>query len=80
MLQGFHDWMQDSVEDERQLFTTYGNKLNEILTSRAAEKEAAEKAKNEQFVELYLASNPSAKQTSSGLIYNEKLAGTGTQV
>lgn len=80
MLSGFNDSMNDKVENDQQLLVTYGPKLNEILQSRAMGAVTEEKKKGAEYVTKYLLSNPKAVQTSSGLIYNEIIAGAGTQV
>ena len=80
MLEGFGDSMTNKSGDERELLTTYGPKLNEILTARASEKVSKQKELSANFIAEYLAKNPSAKQTGSGLIYHEIVEGTGAQV
>ena len=57
--------------------STFGPKINEILTGRASKLLDEEKAKGQSFLTKYLLSNPRATQTASGLVFNEVLAGTG---
>jgi FKBP-type peptidyl-prolyl cis-trans isomerase len=71
--------MQGKVEDDRKLLSTYGPKLNEVLQGRAGKAIQAEKEKGASFQTKYLLSNPKAVKTSSGLIYNEIIAGVGAQ-
>ena len=80
MVQGFGDGMSGSVEDEKTLLMKYGPALNEMLQSRAMKAVNEEKKKGEEYITKYLLSNPKAVKTSSGLIYNEILAGIGEQV
>ena len=80
MVQGFGDSMTNKSGDERELLTTYGPKLNDILTGRANEKSNKQKELSASFINEYLAKNPSAKKTESGLIYHETVEGTGVQV
>jgi FKBP-type peptidyl-prolyl cis-trans isomerase FkpA/FKBP-type peptidyl-prolyl cis-trans isomerase FklB len=79
MLAGFSDSMQDNVADDKTLLMTYGPKLNEILNGRATQALDVEKKKGESFATKYLLSNPKAVKTSSGLIFNEIIAGVGAQ-
>jgi FKBP-type peptidyl-prolyl cis-trans isomerase FkpA len=79
MLSGFSDSLLDKSGDEQALLTTFGPKLNEIITERSNKQVNEEKKKGESFRTKYLLSNPRAQQTPSGLIYNEIIAGVGAQ-
>lgn len=80
-LKGFSDSMLSALkeEEERTLLTTQGQKLNEILGGRASRVLDAEKKKGEDFATSFLLRNPRAVRTSSGLIFNEIIAGVGAQ-
>jgi hypothetical protein len=75
MLEGYNDSMNDKVANDREILMTYGNKLNEILTSRAEKSFLSEKDAGVDFFNKYLLSNVRALKTSSGMIYDETLAG-----
>lgn len=79
MLVGFSDSMLNKVEDDRTLLTTYGPKLNEVLTARAQIVSEVAKQKGEDFRNDYLKAHPTAIKTESGLIFNETVVGTGEQ-
>lgn len=81
MLKGFGDSMLDAVtaDEERQILTSQGQKLNEILGGRATKLLDDEKKKGESYAVKYLLSNPRAVKTPSGLIFNEIIAGVGAQ-
>lgn len=81
MIDGFSDAMVDAIDDEkaREALMTYGPKLNEILQGRAGKAVGEEKKRGESFCTSYLLKNPKAKLTSSGLIFNEIIAGVGAQ-
>jgi FKBP-type peptidyl-prolyl cis-trans isomerase len=78
-LQGFADGMNNRVADEVSLLEKYGEKLNQILTSRIAEVQKGQQEKTQFVVDGFMKSNPQAVQTSSGLVYSETKAGTGAQ-
>lgn len=80
MVKGFSDSILDQTGDERELLTTYGPKLNDILTGRASERSNKQKEIAASFITEYLAKNPTARRTESGLIYHETEAGDGKQV
>ena len=50
-----------------------------ILKEKAGKKIDVEKQKGADFVNSYLLKHPQAQKTSSGLIYNEVVAGIGAQ-
>lgn len=79
MVVGFSDSMQSKidVETERNVLVEQGQKLNEILNGRASKLLDVEKKKGEDYTVKYLLSNPRAVRTSSGLIFNEIIAGVG---
>lgn len=79
VLSGFSDSIRKKVQDERGLLTEYGPKLNEILTARSSNILTAEKKKGEDFRVKYLLAHPKATQTASGLIFDEIIAGVGSQ-
>jgi FKBP-type peptidyl-prolyl cis-trans isomerase FkpA len=68
-----------TVDREKEILTTQGPKLNEILNGRADKALNAEKKKGEDFILKYLLGNPRAIKTSSGLIFTEIIAGVGEQ-
>jgi FKBP-type peptidyl-prolyl cis-trans isomerase len=69
--------MQNKVDHEMELLQQSGAKLNEILSGRAMKAVEAEKDKGKDFVSSFLLSHPKAVQTSSGLVYDEIIAGVG---
>jgi hypothetical protein len=75
MLEGYNDSMNDKVANDREILMTYGNKLNEILTGRAEKSFLVEKDAGVDFFNKYLLGNVKALKTSSGMIYDETLAG-----
>jgi FKBP-type peptidyl-prolyl cis-trans isomerase FkpA/FKBP-type peptidyl-prolyl cis-trans isomerase FklB len=77
MLDGFSDSMTNKIDNETDLLKEAGPQLNEILTGRAMKAVEAEKEKGKDFASSFLLSHPKAQQTSSGLIYDEILAGVG---
>lgn len=79
MLAGFSDSMTSKVENDVALLQEYGPQLNEILTGRAGKMVEDEKQRGKDFISSFLLRNPRAQQTASGLIYNEVIAGVGTQ-
>ena len=81
MVTGFSDSMLSKIngEEERNVLVEHGKALNEVINSRASKVLDAEKKKGEDYVVKYLLSNPRAVRTSSGLIFNEILAGVGAQ-
>lgn len=79
VMAGLSDSMLDQTEDEMATLTTFGPMLNQILSKRAGEVITKEKQKGKDYVAKFLLSNPRAQQTSSGLIYNEVIAGVGAQ-
>lgn len=79
MLKGFNDSMQDKVADPTSLLQAHGPKLNEVLTARSNEKNAAAATQGNAFVEAYLAENSAARQTASGLVFHETVEGTGKE-
>lgn len=79
VVDGFADSMKDAVANDREILMTYGPKINEILNARVKLQIEAEKAKGKDFAVKYLLGAPKAVQTSSGLIYDEILAGVGAQ-
>lgn len=76
---GFKDSMLNKSGDERELLTTYGPKLNEVLGGRSSQILDNEKKKGSEFATKFLLSHPRAVKTPSGLIYNEIIAGIGKQ-
>ncbi|RYH13884.1 FKBP-type peptidyl-prolyl cis-trans isomerase [archaeon] len=76
---GFKDSMLNKAGDERELLTTYGPKLNEVLGGRSSQILDGEKKKGSEFASKFLLSHPRAVKTPSGLIYNEIIAGIGKQ-
>eukprot|EP00981_Chlorochromonas_danica_P016162 scaffold15929_cov159-Ochromonas_danica.AAC.15 len=76
---GFADSLLNKAGDERELLTTYGPKLNEILSKRSEDLISVEKKKGDEFATKFLLSHPRAVKTPSGLIYNEIIAGIGKQ-
>ena len=60
----------------RQILTTYGPQLNQILQERTSQMLDRTKQAGQDFVQNFLASNPDAKQTESGLVYLETATGT----
>jgi len=79
MLGGFSDSMTNEVKDDIAILQEYGPKLNEILTKRATETVKKEKDAGAAYAASYLLKSPKARQTASGLIYNEEIAGVGAQ-
>lgn len=79
MLSGFSDSMTNNISNDMEVLQTYGPKLNDLLTGRAQKAIVEEKKNGESFQVKYLLSNPKAVKTSSGLIYNEIIAGVGAQ-
>jgi FKBP-type peptidyl-prolyl cis-trans isomerase FkpA/FKBP-type peptidyl-prolyl cis-trans isomerase FklB len=79
MLSGFVDSMTDKAVDEKELLTTYGSRLNDILKERANAGVSIEKKKGEDFIVKYLETNTAAVPTVTGMLYHETTAGTGTQ-
>lgn len=79
MLSGFVDSMTDKAVDEKELLTTYGSRLNDILKERANAGVSIEKKKGEDFIVKYLETNTVAVPTVTGMLYHETTAGTGTQ-
>lgn len=80
MIAGFSDSIQNKVEDEKAVLTTYGPKLNELLQGRAHMAVDGEKRKGLEFIHKYLSENATAINTASGLVYHETVAGLGKQV
>ena len=81
MVSGFSDSMLNKLnaDKEREILIEQGQKLNELLNGRASKLIDVEKKKGEDYVVKYLLSNPRAVRTSSGLIFNEIIAGVGAQ-
>lgn len=79
VVDGFADSMKDTIEDDKTLLMTYGPKINEILNARIKLQIDSEKKKGAEFLTKYLLGAPKAIQTSSGLIFDEILVGTGPQ-
>ena len=79
LLAGFEDYMLSRVDmkDIEVLMEKYGVRLNEIVDGR--NKDMAQKAckQGEDFIVQYLAKNPDAIRTPSGLVYHETATGTG---
>ena len=80
VVKGFTDSLTDKIPDEMTMLSTYGPKINELLTSRMSRQADGEKEKGLLFITKYLTENPSAINTESGLVYHETLPGLGTQV
>lgn len=80
MINGFSDSMRGNIDDDIKMLQTYGPKLNEILTDRTVKVIDNEKIKGEDYLNKFLLVNSKAVKTSSGMVYSETLAGTGTQV
>lgn len=79
MIDGFAASMKDEVSNDVGLLQTYGNELNAILKERSGAIVDVEKKQGEGFCIQYLADNPTAVRTSSGLIYHETIPGIGAQ-
>lgn len=80
VLQGFSDTMRDSVvQDPRDILSTYGPKLNDILQDRTGKIVDRVKKDGEDFVANFLDCNEEAVKTKSGMVYYEMTAGTGKQ-
>jgi len=80
MLAGFSDSMLGTVAgEERDIMQQHGPALNAIIQSRANVGSESEKIKGEEFINAYLKAHPTARQTTSGLVFHETAAGSGTQ-
>jgi FKBP-type peptidyl-prolyl cis-trans isomerase len=79
MVSGFSDSMLDLTQDEMTILQTYGPKLNDILVARANAAVGNNKKIGADYLTKYLSINEKAIKTSSGLVYHETLAGTGTK-
>jgi FKBP-type peptidyl-prolyl cis-trans isomerase len=79
LLAGFEDYMQNKLElkDIDVLMETHGVKLNEIISGRSKAVGTDAMRKGAEFLEEYLAKNPGAVKTSSGMVYHETATGTG---
>eukprot|EP00603_Paraphysomonas_imperforata_P005092 CAMPEP_0114424356 /NCGR_PEP_ID=MMETSP0103-20121206/6649_1 /TAXON_ID=37642 ORGANISM="Paraphysomonas imperforata, Strain PA2" /NCGR_SAMPLE_ID=MMETSP0103 /ASSEMBLY_ACC=CAM_ASM_000201 /LENGTH=216 /DNA_ID=CAMNT_0001593101 /DNA_START=95 /DNA_END=745 /DNA_ORIENTATION=- len=77
MVSGYSDSMQDKVENPNDILKAHGTTLNDILTGRADNTLSSEKARGADHAEQYVAENPSAVRTESGLVFHETTAGTG---
>lgn len=79
MLDGFNDSMKGENPEDMAILQQYGPELNALLQGRAVKAVETEKEKGKDFIASYLLKNPRAQQTSSGLVFNEILAGVGAQ-
>ncbi|CAM9127784.1 unnamed protein product, partial [Ectocarpus fasciculatus] len=79
IMAGITDYFHDkiSADEINELLTTHGPKLQELIGGRAQALSADVRKKGDAFMEDYLAKNPGAVKTESGLIYNETATGTG---
>ena len=77
MLDGFNDFMNQRVTNEQQIMQQYGPGLNAILQGRIDATVAALEQQRNAFLDGYFKEFPKAERTSSGLVYNEIVAGTG---
>merc|ERR1719223_88474 len=72
--EGFKDALLDKVADENELYQKYGPMIQKIMSKHTD----ASKAAGVEFVEKYMADNKDAVKTDSGLVYHEKVAGSGS--
>eukprot|EP01038_Epipyxis_sp_PR26KG_P004124 gene4124-5878_t len=79
VVSGFSDSIQQKITDDKAILSEYGPILNIILQKRAESAVESEKEKGKDFIAKYLAENPTAVESSSGLVYKEVLAGSGPQ-
>ena len=77
LVAGFGDAIHNKVSNEQELYTKYGPIISKILGERAAKAADGNVAAGKQFIEKYLAENPTAVETGSGLVYHSITEGTG---
>ncbi|GMI60864.1 hypothetical protein ScalyP_jg5995 [Parmales sp. scaly parma] len=79
VLEGFTDGMRGEISrlDSDEILTKYGPLLNELLQERAGNVVEFQKEEGVKFVDGFLAANPEATKTESGLVYLEMKAGEG---
>lgn len=79
-LQAFCDTLKGtSSYDSREILTTYGPKLNQLLQERTSQMMDRVKADGKEFVQNFLDCNDDATQTESGLVYCSMTEGEGAQ-
>lgn len=77
MLEGFNDYMNQTVKDDQEIIRQYGPGLNSILQARIDANVAAIEDHRNTYLQGYFQKFPLARQTESGLVYHELEAGTG---
>jgi FKBP-type peptidyl-prolyl cis-trans isomerase FkpA len=78
LIAGFADTMNDATaEDPQKILQENGPALNEILTARKAALVAKSAASSVAFFDEFMAANPTAIKTPSGLVYLPTVEGTG---
>lgn len=76
-LEGFNDFMNNKAIDEHQIMSKYGASLNAILQARLDASVTTLESQRNLYLEGYFKEYPNAKTTSTGLVYNEVIPGTG---
>lgn len=79
LMSGFADYMHGNVTTHNihELMMEHGSALQKIIGGRMSAVAADKRQKNEGFIANYLAKNPGAVKTESGLVYHERSTGTG---